>query len=70
MAQRIISTAGLEVTDACAAALADYVAGNPRGRDGRVVYDLRSDFGLEPDELYDRYAFYFEAFPQVRREVH
>lgn len=70
MAQRIISTAGLEVTDACAAALADYVAGNPRGRDGRVVYDLRGDFGLEPDELYDRYAFYFEAFPQVRREVH
>lgn len=70
MAQRIIAMAGLDVTDQCRAALAEYVAGNPRGRDGRIVYDLRADFGLEPDVLYDRYAFYFEAFPQVRREVH
>lgn len=70
MAQRIIAMAGLDVTDQCRAGLAEYVAGNPRGRDGRIVYDLRADFGLEPDALYDRYAFYFEAFPQVRREVH
>lgn len=68
-ATRIIELAGLEVTDECRTALSDYVAGNPRGKDGRVVYDLRGDFGLDPDELYDRYAFYLEAFPQVRREV-
>lgn len=69
MATRIIELSGLEVTDECRTALSDYVADNPRGKDGRVVYDLRGDFGLDPDELYDRYSFYLEAFPQVRREV-
>ncbi len=34
-----------------------------------MIYDLRDDFGLEPDQLYERFAFYFEAFPQVAREV-
>ena len=70
MAERIIATAGLDVTDECRGGLADYVAGNPRGKDGRIVYDLRADFGLDPTDLYERYAFYFEAFPQIRREVH
>jgi hypothetical protein len=46
------------------------VASNPRGKDGRIVYDLRADFGIDPAELYRRYAFYFDAFPQVRQEVH
>lgn len=69
MAERILQTAGLEVTPAAHDRLAAYVAGNPRGKEGRVVYDLRADFGLDPDELYERFAFYFEAFPQIRREV-
>ncbi len=70
MAARILGVAGLEVTDAVTAELEGYLAGNPRGRDGRVVYDLRADFGIEPDALYDRFAPYFEAFPQILREVH
>jgi hypothetical protein len=69
MATRIIEMAGLEGTDASRAELTDYLAGDPRGKAGRVVYDLRGDFGLEPDDLYERFAFYFEAFPQIRREV-
>jgi hypothetical protein len=69
MAEQIIATAGMEVTDECHAGLVDHVAANPRGRDGRVVYDLRRDFGLDPAELYERYAFYFDAFPQIRAEV-
>ena len=69
MATRILAAAGMEVTDEARAGLAEYVAGNPRGKDGRVVYDLRGDFGLDPAELYDRYAFYFDAFPQIAREV-
>ena len=66
---RIIEQSGLDVTDTTRDQLASYVASNPRGVDGRIVYDLRADFGLEPDELYERYAFYFDAFPQIRREV-
>ncbi|MCA8930576.1 MAG: sulfotransferase, partial [Alphaproteobacteria bacterium] len=68
-ALRIISTAGLEITDTVRDQLAAYMAGNPRGKDGRLVYDLRADFGIEPADLYDRYGFYFDAFPQIRREV-
>ena len=34
-----------------------------------MAYDLRADFGLDPEELRERFAFYFEAFPQVRRKV-
>jgi hypothetical protein len=34
-----------------------------------VVYDLRGDFGLEPPEVRERFAFYLERFPQVRDEV-
>ena len=69
MAARVIEMSGLEVTDAVSGGLQAYVDANPRGRDGRIVYDLRGDFGLDPDELYDRYAFYFDAFPQIRKEV-
>ena len=69
MAERILATTGLPVTDEARAQLAAYVGGNPRSRDGRVVYDLRADFHLDPADLYDRYAFYFEAFPQVTPEV-
>jgi|tagenome__1003787_1003787.scaffolds.fasta_scaffold20973308_3 hypothetical protein len=69
MAERILATAGIEVTDTTRTELESYVAGNPRGKDGRVVYDLRADFGLDPAQLYERFAFYFEAFPQIRREV-
>ena len=69
MAIRVLEAAGTEATDQARGELAAYVAGNPRGKAGRVIYDLRADFGLEPDKLYERFAFYFEAFPQIPREV-
>jgi hypothetical protein len=70
MASRILQMAGLDVGDPTRGQLEAYVAGNPRGRDGRIVYDLRGDFHLDPAELYERYAFYFDAFPQITPEVH
>ncbi|MEZ5207673.1 MAG: sulfotransferase [Acidimicrobiales bacterium] len=70
MATTILEVAGIGVTPDARAELETYVAGNPRGKQGQVVYDLRADFGLEPDDLYERFAFYLEAFPQIRREVH
>lgn len=69
MATRILDVAGAPLTDAARAQLEAYLAGNPRGKEGRVAYDLRGDFGLEPDDLYERFAFYLDAFPQIRREV-
>ena len=70
MASRILTMAGLDVGDDTRGQLEAYVAGNPRGRDGRIVYDLRRDFHLDPADLYDRYAFFFDAFPQITPEVH
>ena len=69
MATTILGVAGLEVTDRARSELTTYLAGNPRDKEGRMAYDLRGDFGIEPDDLYERFAFYFEAFPQVTREV-
>jgi hypothetical protein len=36
---------------------------NPRGKHGRIVYDLQADFGVDPDALRKRFDFYFERFP-------
>lgn len=69
MATKILGAAGLDLTARARSELTSYLAGNPRSKEGRVIYDLRNDFGLDPDELYERFAFYFEAFPQVTREV-
>lgn len=69
MASRILDKAGLPVTDEVSSALNAYLDGNPRGKDGKVVYDLRGDFGIDPSALYERYSFYFEAFPQIRKEL-
>jgi hypothetical protein len=68
-AKRILAAAGLEFTDRCREELTTYLAGDPRSKEGRVIYDLRGDFGIDPGDLYDRFAFYFEAFPQIKREV-
>lgn len=66
---RILDAAGLGVSDESRRQLTDYIAGNPRGKNGRLIYDLRADFGLDPAEVRRRFAFYFDAFPQIRSEV-
>jgi hypothetical protein len=66
---RILDTAGISLTDEARAQVQAHSDSHPRGRGGRVVYDLRGDFGLEPPEVRERFAFYLERFPQVRDEV-
>lgn len=66
---RILDVAGLGVPEETRRQLAAYVAGNPRGKNGRMLYDLRADFGLDPDRVRERFAFYLDVFPQVRPEV-
>jgi hypothetical protein len=63
----VLDRAGLDVTGDCLADVKGYMASHPRGRDGRVVYDLEADFGLKADELRKRFAFYIDEF-QVRPE--
>ena len=42
-----------------------FMADNPRGKHGRIAYDLRGQFGLDPDALRARFGYYFERFPIV-----
>jgi hypothetical protein len=64
----VFEHAELDVTDECTEDLEAYLGDHQRGRAGRVVYDLRGDFDLEPDALRERFAFYFDRF-DVKPEV-
>jgi hypothetical protein len=60
--ERIYALAGLELDAKARARLEAYMADNPRGKHGRIGYDLRADFGLEPDAVRERFGFYFDRF--------
>jgi hypothetical protein len=64
----IYAKAGLSLTDDALRELHAYIASHEHGHQGRVVYNLRRDFGLDPNEVRKEYQFYFDAFP-VRPEV-
>lgn len=59
----IYAKAGLEMSDQAATELAQHMDHNPRGKFGRVIYDLKADFGLDPADVRKRFDFYFERFP-------
>ena len=66
--QRIYDAAGIEFTDEAKAEVAAYQEAHPRGKEGRVVYDLRGDFSTTPEEVRTRYTDYMNTFP-VQIEV-
>jgi hypothetical protein len=68
MVERIYAVADLPMTAAARARLDAFMAENPRGRWGRVIYDLRRDFGVDPAALRRRFGFYFDRFG-VRTET-
>jgi hypothetical protein len=66
--QRVYDAAGIELTDRARAEIEAYRATHPRGKEGRVVYDLRHDFSTTPEEVRARFGAYLDRFP-VRIEV-
>jgi len=58
---------GVELTPKVRARFQQYLDGNPRGRHGRIRYDLKRHFGISADELRSRFDFYFDRF-DVRDE--
>ena len=66
--RNIYDVAGLELTPEALGQIDAYTAAHPRGKDGQVVYDLRADFGVTPDEVREPFGFYFDRFP-VRIEA-
>ena len=61
--QSIYDCAGIDLTDQARAEISAYQAAHPRGRAGRVVYDLRGDFSTTPEEVRSRFGVYLERFP-------
>jgi hypothetical protein len=65
MVERIYERARLAMTNDARGRLDTFMAENPRGKHGRLAYDLRDDFGLDPAAVRARFAYYFDRFPVV-----
>ena len=63
MVERIYERNHLPLTGDARGRLEAFMAENPRGKHGRVVYDLRGDFGLDPAAVRARFDYYFARFP-------
>jgi hypothetical protein len=59
---RVYTMAGLSLTAEAERRIDAYLTANPRGKHGRVVYDLAGDFGVDVAALRERFAFYYERF--------
>ncbi|MEM7409993.1 MAG: sulfotransferase [Myxococcota bacterium] len=68
MVERIYDLAGLPMNAEVRRQIQDHLASHQRGKHGRVVYDLREDFGAEPKQVRAAFDFYLERFP-VNLEV-
>lgn len=64
---RIYGVYGLTRSDRSRDEQRAFIDNHPRGRDGRVVYDLERQFGMTKKALRERFGFYFERFA-VRAE--
>ena len=69
MVEKIYAKAGLEMTMGARKELQQFIAEHPRGKHGRIVYNLEQDFGVTPQALRQRFDFYFQQFP-VQAESH
>jgi hypothetical protein len=66
--ESLYERAGVELTPGVRKRFEQYVGDNPRGKHGNIRYDLQRHFGVTPEELRSRFAFYFDRF-DVRPEV-
>jgi hypothetical protein len=65
--EKLYERGGVELTPRARAAFQSYLDGNPRGKHGRIRYDLQRHFGVSAAELRERFDFYFNRF-DVRAE--
>jgi hypothetical protein len=60
----------LPKTPASRRGVSEYLEANPRGKLGRVIYDLHGDFGVDIGALRRRFQFYYDRFPVQREPIH
>lgn len=63
MVAKIHDKAGMDSSAQAREEMRLFLDAHPRGKHGSVVYRLKEDFGLDPEELRERFRFYFDAFP-------
>ena len=61
MVERIYQLANQPFTADVKAAMDQYMADHPRGKHGRVIYDL-ADFGMTAEERRQALSFYTDRF--------
>jgi hypothetical protein len=59
--EQLYERAGTELTTEARTRFQAYLDGNPRGKHGRIRYDLPGHFGVTAAELRPRFDFYFDA---------
>ena len=69
MVERIYDRAGLPMTGDARRRLDAFMVENPRGKHGRLAYDLRADFGLDPAAVRARFDYYFDRFPVAAEDT-
>ena len=65
--ERLYGLGDVELTPKVRNSFQRYLDGNPRGKHGRIRYELQRHFGVTADELRGRFDFYFDKF-DVRPE--
>jgi Sulfotransferase family len=65
--EQLYQRGGVELPPKVRGRFQRYLDGNPRGKHGRLRYDLQRHFGISADELRGRFDFYFDRF-DVRPE--
>jgi hypothetical protein len=65
--REVRAKAGLPETEAANREVRDFIDSHPRGKYGQIVYNLERDFGIAPARLRERFGFYYEAFPFLKR---
>lgn len=65
--ERLYERGGVELPQRVRDRFQRYLDGNPRGKHGRIRYQLQRHFGISADELRARFGFYFDKF-DVRPE--
>ena len=63
MVEKIYAKAELDMTTHARDQLQSYVDEHPRGKDGRIIYNLQDDFDVEPAQLRAHFDFYTARFP-------
>lgn len=60
--ERLYRCGGVELPPTVRDRFQRYLDGNPRGKHGRIRYELQRHFGTSADELRSRFGFYFDKF--------